>query len=456
LLLLNKVKWKVDICAVEEKKVLIITYYWPPSGGSGVQRWLKFVKYLPSCGVIPYVFTPDNPAFDIRDESLMRDVPEEAEVIRFPIWEPYAAFFKVSGMFGGKKSTKPTDLVSAKKTSLFQQISTWMRGNLLIPDPRVFWVRPSVAFLSDFIRANKISTIITTGPPHSMHLIGYRLRKKNPHIKWMADFRDPWSEWGFLDTLMAGSLAKRIHRRLERKVLQTADVVTTITPFYVRQFTALSGRSVHLLTNGFDEDDFRNLLIQKTDKFIIRHVGIVNEKCNPRPFMQGLKKAMAANSGFAAAVHLDFVGEVHPAFRGYVLEDAMLKAVTSFTPPVPHKELIKLYNTSSLLLLVLEGYKDAEGYMPGKLFEYIATGLPVLGVGPEAGDAADLLGDAHAGKMIRGGDVDSISEELIARYTAWAAPDNLPRNNSLKKYSRKALTENLVNNILNLSDGKGK
>lgn len=437
---------------MKETKVLIITYYWPPSGGSGVQRWLKFVKYLPACGVVPYVFTPENPSFDIRDESLIRDVPPEAEVIRFPIWEPYGAFFKVSKLFGGKTSTKPTDLVATKKTSLFQKVSTWLRGNLMIPDPRVFWVKPSVSFLSDFIRDNKIKTIITTGPPHSVHLIGYRLRKKNPGLKWMADFRDPWSEWGFLDTLMAGPLAKAMHRRLERKVLTTADVVTTITPFYVRQFSRLSGRKVHLLTNGFDEEDFRDLSIRKTEKFVIRHVGIVNEKCNPRPFMQGLKAAMNENPDFGKAVHLDFVGEVHPSFRGYIQEDPQLSAVTTFTPSVPHKELIKLYNTTSLLLLVLEGYKDAEGYMPGKLFEYIATGLPVLGVGPENGDAADLLGKAKAGRMMGGDKLESIKNELQSRYADWAVSNSeVVRSEQMNDYSRASLTKDLTTNILKIN-----
>src|SRR3989337_3522866 len=167
---------------MSNKKILIITYYWPPSGGSGVQRWLKFVKYLPQFGWQPYIFTPENPSFAIRDESLLKDIPVEAEVIRFPIWEPYEAFFKLSSVLGKKKASKPTDLVSMKDQSLFQKISTFVRGNFLIPDPRVFWVRPSVKFLNDFLRDNEINSIVTTGPPHSMHLIGLKLKNKNPSL----------------------------------------------------------------------------------------------------------------------------------------------------------------------------------------------------------------------------------------------------------------------------------
>jgi glycosyltransferase involved in cell wall biosynthesis len=437
---------------VDEKRILVITYYWPPSGGSGVQRWLKFVKYMPQFGVTPFVFTPENPAFHIRDESLQRDVPPEAEIIRFPIWEPYYMFFRISTMLGGKKrSARPTDFVSSKKDSVFQRLATWLRGNLMIPDPRVFWVKPSVKFLTDFIKDNNIDTIITTGPPHSVHLIGYALKKKNHSIRWMADFRDPWSDWGLLDSLRVGTLARKMHKRLESRVLKTADVVTTITPFYVRRFEHLSGRKVHLLTNGYDETDFANLSPVRTEKFVIRHVGIVNEKCNPRPFMQALKEVMLENPKFSEAAQLDFTGEVHPSFRAFVESDGVLAKKTTFTPSVPHKTLINLYNQSSLLLLVLEGYKDAEGYMPGKLFEYLATGLPILGVGPEGGDAADLLQNTKKGLMITGKDLDKLKKEILACFDKWQFTDLQEKNNlavSDSAFSRRILTKRLME-ILN-------
>jgi glycosyltransferase involved in cell wall biosynthesis len=427
------------------KKVLIIAYYWPPSGGSGVQRWLKFVKYLPSTGVKPYVFTPENPSFAIQDESLLQDVPGEATVIRFPIWEPYELFFKLSGAFGKKKTAKPTDVVSLKSESLFQKVSTWIRGNMLIPDPRKFWVNPSVKFLDVYLRQNDIQTIVTTGPPHSMHLIGLKLKQKNPALKWVADFRDPWSEWGFLDSIRAGKRAKQKHQRLERLVTTTADTVVTITPFYVRQFERLSGRKVDLLTNGYDEDDFKKINVRKADKFIIRHVGIVNEKCNPRPFMQAIDKFLEAHPEAKKNVVVDYVGDVHPAFREFVTAKQTLNVVTTFTPAIPHKQLILKYGEASVLLLVLTGYKDAEGYMPGKLFEYIATSLPVLGIGPEVGDAADLLQRARAGEMIDGSKTDRIVDFLYLQYQRWQKEDTMKLNTSASSdYSRRSVTEQLA------------
>src|SRR5688500_16777372 len=402
------------------KKVLIIAYYWPPSGGSGVQRWLKFVKYLAQLGCEPYVFTPENPSFTIRDESLIKDVPSEAEVIRFPIWEPYESFFRLSGALSKKESRKPADLVSTKSNSLLQRLSTFVRANFFIPDPRVFWVRPSVKFLHDFLRENEIRTIITTGPPHSIHLIGYNLKKKNPSLRWLADFRDPWSEWGLLDSLKVSAPVRSIHQKLEAKVLRGADKIITITPFYVRRFEALAQRKVVLLTNGYDEDDFKSLVIQSTEKFTIRHVGIVNEKCDPRPFMAAIQNLMKVNTDFRSKLHIDFVGEVHSNFKDYVLESTELSSITTFTPSVPHVELISMYGRSSLLLLILTGYKDAEGYMPGKLFEYLATGLPVIGTGPTDGDAARLLSAAGAGEMIDGENGERITLKVLEYFSAWS------------------------------------
>ncbi len=425
-------------------KVLIITYYWPPSGGSGVQRWLKFVKYLPSFGWHPFVFTPDNPSFDVRDDSLLNDVPSEATVIRFPIWEPYDAFLKMSSLVDNKRSVTPTAMVAGNPKTVFQKLSTWTRGNLFIPDPRVFWVRPSVRFLNTLLKQEKITTIITTGPPHSIHLIGYRLKKQHPSIKWLVDFRDPWSEWGFLDSLMVGPVAKAIHRRLESKVLKTADNIITITPFYVRQFESLSHRKVSLLTNGFDEDDFKTLTFRPTEKFVIRHVGTVNEKCDPRPFITALEQAIGGHGGFSINVTVDFIGEVHPEFREFVQRSTVASRVVTFSPPVPHKKLVASYGQSNLLLLVLTGYKDAEGYMPGKLFEYLATGLPIIATGPEDGDAANLLKEAGIGNMIDGNNVSKIKDALLAHYLNWKSRLPVPMPTLGLKYSRRAIAMQLT------------
>lgn len=433
----------------QNRKVLIIAYYWPPSGGSGVQRWLKFVKYLPAFGWEPHVFTPENPSFTIKDESLLKDVPDEAEIIRFPIWEPYELFFRSLRLVGAAKNHKPGNFVGGKNKSVFQAITNWIRGNFFIPDPRVFWVRPSVQFLHEYLKENQIRTIITTGPPHSIHLIGLGLKRKNPSLRWFADFRDPWSEWGLLDSLHTGSWARKYHQRLESAVLANADELITITPFYVNRFAALGKRKVQLLTNGYDDDDFKNIHYTRPGKFLIRHVGIINEKCDPRPFMEAVAKTITEHEDFGYAVEIEFIGEVHSSFRSFVENSLVLKRVTKFTGSVPHKDLVQLYGSSAVLLLVLTGYKDAEGYMPGKLFEYLATGLPILGVGPVQGDAASLLKETESGEMIASEKPNEISITLLKYFRQWLANDQpVVKKSGGKNYSRKVLTGRLSELLL--------
>jgi glycosyltransferase involved in cell wall biosynthesis len=343
--------------------------------------------------------------------------------------------------------------VSGKNSGAFQGISAWIRGNLFIPDPRRFWIRPSVKFLTDYIKENEIDFIITTGPPHSLHLIGLKLKNRFPQIRWIADFRDPWSEWGLWDSLSVSNIVRRLHRKMEAEVLTRADEITTITPFYVQRFEALAKRPVKLLTNGFDAEDFQHVTYQTGDKFMIRHIGVINEKCDPRPFMHALQSELVENKSFATDVRVEFIGEVHPDFRRYIEENAILKSVTDFKGNIPHQQLMKIYGSSALLLLILTGYKDAEGFLPGKLFEYLATGLPVLGVGPTRGDAADLLKETGAGALIDSGDLSGIRMSLRGLYKNWQIEYKANTHSAVSKYSRKELTGKLVE-ILSVAGGR--
>ncbi|HZY78057.1 MAG TPA: glycosyltransferase family 4 protein [Cyclobacteriaceae bacterium] len=421
------------------KKVLIITYYWPPSGGSGVQRWLKFVKYLDKAGWETFILTPENPSFSLSDPTLLRDVPANTEVLHLPIWEPYNAFHRLSGLFG-KKKVAQTDMISTGKKSLFQTFSSWVRGNLFIPDPRIFWVRPASAFLSNFVKTNGIEKIITTGPPHSIHLIGLRLKKKFPALKWIADFRDPWSEWDLLDTLSLSDFARKRHKTLERRVLQTADRAITIAPYHVRLFEKSGGRKVDLITNGFDTDDFEQVKRVRTEKFTIRHTGVVDELRDPRPFMVALKKVVGEMNG---DVLVEFIGSVNSAFKEFVNSDPVLKPIVKFTSTVPHKELLQLYGQTDLLLLVLAHTAHASGNLPGKFFEYLASGIPIIAVGPVDGDAADVISKSNAGEIFSRENEIGITEMLRKHYSLWTK-GGAPSTTDATMFTRKKLTDQLI------------
>lgn len=426
---------------MSEKKVLIITYYWPPSGGSGVQRWLKFVKYLPQFGWTPYVFTPENPSFDSKDESLLKDVSSDVEVIKLPIWEPYDVFRRLSLMFSGK-GVNSTDFISTGKKSWFGKIATFVRGNFFIPDPKVFWITPSVRFLKDFLSEQKIGTIITTGPPHSMHLIGLRLKKMNPSLKWIADFRDPWSEWDIYDHLSLTKLARMRHKRLERTVLRNATGVITISLFHVKRLELLGGRKVELITNGFDEDDFKSMIHQRTEKFTIRHIGVVDELRDPRPFLECVMELVQQNEDFSKDVLIEFIGNINSALIEYVKNQPGLKDLVLFKRPINHQQLISIYGETDVLLLVLTNTSIAPGNLPGKLFEYIASGKPILCIGPEDGDAAKIIDQSKLGSVINADKHDALQREIETLYLRWKKfqlkPNTIP-----DAYTRRNLTHKL-------------
>jgi len=424
------------------KKILIVTYYWPPSGGSGVQRWLKFVKYLTRMGWEPYVYTPENPSFTIRDSSLSKDIPDSVEVIKLPIWEPYHIFFRLQRLMG-KKNAEQSDLIITGKKTFFQKISAWIRGNFFIPDARVFWVKPSVRFLTDFVQSNEIHRIITTGPPHSIHLIGLRLKQRLPSLNWIADFRDPWSEWDLLDTLSLTRWARKKHQKLELSVLTKADKVVTIAPYHVRRLEVLGHRKVELITNGFDAEDFSKIERVRSIKFIIRHIGIVDELRDPRPVMEAIKLLAVQHPEMTELITVEFIGNVNTNFKNDVASDDLLARLVIFRNQVPHNELLTLYGQTDLQLLILAHTTIAPGNLPGKFFEYLASGNPILAIGPTDGDAAHVLRDTAAGVIHERKDHEGIKSSLLKFISRWQSGMEV-RPPQLEKFSRESLTRQLI------------
>jgi glycosyltransferase involved in cell wall biosynthesis len=412
-----------------QKRVLIITYYWPPSGGSGVQRWLKFAKYLPEAGWEPVIFTPENPDFDLKDETLLKEISPNLEVIRFPIWEPYQLFAKL------KKQGKshPGRILEQQKRGFLEKIAIWLRANLLVPDPRVFWVKPSVQFLSQLLKEGQIQAIITTGPPHSLHLIGQQLKQKYG-IPWLADFRDPWSQWEFLDTLPMLPFIRRRHEALERKVLQQADVVVTISPTFQRDLEKLSGRKIDLITNGYDPADIPKDFAPRpkaANQLHLVYTGIIDAIRNPLPLMQALKSEFEVGG---EEVSWTFVGKVSEQVQQQVEADPWLQAHIHFAGYVPHHQVFEFYAHTDALVLILTDTKNAKGNIPGKLFEYLATGLPVLALGDPQGDSAALLSDAGAGAVLGHGDLKGMQAKLRELYASAGTQQTL---GSLEAFSRK-------------------
>ncbi len=415
------------------KKVLVITYYWPPSGGSGVQRWLKFTKYLPAFGWQPVVFTPENPSFEVKDESLLHDVPKKVEVIKLPIWEPYGILNKLKG-----RGNQQTDFVKRKKKGVFAKMLLWIRGNFFIPDPRKFWVKPAVKVLEDLLVSNEIDVIITTGPPHSMHLIGHKLKEKLG-IKWVADFRDPWTQWGLFQNFSMTRFAWSKHKRLEQKVLKNADEVITVSHHYAEGLKELYSCKIHVITNGFDDTEFEKVADIKPDNFVIRHLGVVDEHRNPWPLLNAADRLAEQN----IHLNIEFVGNVNETLKAEINEKERLRKCVKFIPYVPHSEVLLLYRKSAVLLSLPMNSENAKGNIPGKIFEYLAAKRPILAIGDTTGDAAQIVKETGAGIIVDESDVEGIMEALLTLKKNFEdGKEIIP--SAIEKYTRKNLTETLA------------
>lgn len=424
------------------KKVLIITYYWPPSGGGGVQRWLKFAKYLPENGWQPIVFTPENPDFNIKDQSLKKDVAADLEVLKFPIWEPFQLFNKIAG----KKNSKNIQqgLVLEKKVLGWKdRLFIWIRGNLFIPDPRMFWIRPSSQFLKDYVLSAGIDAIVTTGPPHSMHLIGYHVHKATG-IPWLADFRDPWSTWDILPKLKVSKLAFRIHRMLEKKVLTHASAITTVSNTWKKELEVLGNREVDVITNGYDEADFPTMGRAQPDKFRITHAGLLNELRDPLALWEALRELCIEDASFYNDLELRLVGILGEALLSRLQADHILGKILKIDGYLSHKQVLLEYQRAEVLLLILNQSANATGHIPGKLFEYLAVGKPVLTLGPEEGDAAFLIKDSKGGFVCGFDEKDKIKEALTTLYLQFKSDGTHGVTGDTGHLTRRNLTKKLV------------
>ena len=422
------------------KRVLIITYYWPPSGGSGVQRWLKMSKYLPEYGWQPVIYTTENAEYPIIDHTLEKDVCPEAEVIRRPIVEPYNFYKKFLGI-NKQEKVKVGFASESKKSGWKEKLSVWIRGNCFIPDARRWWVNPSVRYLKHYLEEHPVDAIISTGPPHSMHLIAMKL-KKATGLTWIADFRDPWTEIDFYDELHLTRWADRKQHELERQVLTQADKVVTIGWESARSLGRLGNRNVRVIPNGYDWNvDSTQQTTPLSHEFTLTHIGVATPSRNAPQLWTALKELKEKETDFGKNLKIKLVGQVDRSIIEN-LNAVGLKENTEIIPYIPHSEILQMQQSSQVLLLLINNTPNAKGILTGKLFEYLASGRPILCIGPENGDAARVLKETHAGLTVDFEDKEKMMEIIKDLYQKYL-DEGLPANTSkeIEKYSRRAFAE---------------
>ncbi|MGE6397783.1 glycosyl transferase family 1 [Chryseobacterium scophthalmum] len=425
---------------MEDKKILIITYYWPPAGGPGVQRWLKFAKYLPEFGWKPIIYTPENPSYPLLDESLMNDVPEDLEIVRTKIWEPYQLAEKLNK---SNKKFKAGQFDVGNNQSWKSKLSIWVRGNFFIPDARVFWVNPSTQFLEQYLKINNIKTIVTSGPPHSMHLIGLNLKKKFPDLKWIADFRDPWTEISYYKHLKLTNRSDKKHRHLESEVFKNADI-TLATSYTDAENFRKNGANAFCITNGFDETDASTSLSMtgKVSKFTLSYIGVLEQLRNPENLWKALDNLVKTNADFAENFNLKFVGRIDDKILE-VIEKSSLKDHIQNLGYVSHDKAVDEMAKSSLLLITNFPNDSSKGIIPGKIFEYLATGKQIISFGPNEADVAKILDETKAGKHFGYNDSKEIEDFILEKFELWKNGNLLENTQNIEQFSRRNLTKQL-------------
>ncbi|MGG6230571.1 glycosyltransferase family 4 protein [Tenacibaculum sp. SDUM215027] len=415
-------------------KVLIITYYWVPAGGSGIQRWLKFVKYLRDFNIEPIVYTVNEAKYPIIDDSLKNDVPNNLEVLKSPIWEPndLLSIFK-------KKETKTSAGFLAPNPSFIGKVMQYVRANYFIPDARKFWVKPSVKKLKKYLKENAIDAIITTGPPHSLHLIGLQL-KKELGVKWIADFRDPWTDIDYFHQLPLTEKSKAKHHQLEQEVLRYADVSLVVGETMKKNYQKFS-KNIHVITNGFDYglNNKMNVILDK--KFSITHIGLMNADRNPEVLWRALLELCEEDKEFTEDLEIKLIGKVAEEVEKS-LEVHQFKNITKIAY-VPHKEVQQHQKTSQVLLLAVNKVPSAKGIITGKIFEYLQAKRPILAVGPEDGDLAEILAKTKSGAIVDFDDVVRMKKEIKLLYNQYKKGALEVNSENIEQYHRKKLTEKL-------------
>ena len=414
------------------KKLLIITYYWPPCGGVGVQRWLRFIKYLPQYGWEVTVITTQNGDYPAIDETLIKEVPSDVKVIRTKT-PTFSGLYKKAG----ENKIPYGSLEINSSDSLFKKISIWIRLNLIIPDARKIWNRFAFKAARKELLTNKYDAVITTGPPHSTHLIGLKMKKRF-NINWIADFRDPWTQMGYLKNVKRLKLTGYLDKLLEDKVVENSDAIIAASQKIIDDLNC-SNNKTDLITNGFDPDDYKGIeQDKKNDNFNLNYFGTLPPESNP---ISVLKAVLKLHKKGITDIKMNFWGNISVGVKEQ-LTILDTNEIVKFHKHIVHKEAIELMSNSSMLLLMINNVKNNEGIITAKIFEYLGSRVTILGVGPLKSEPAKILQETGSGMMFQYDDINAIADHIENEHKLWKQGKETV-SKDIKKYNCVNLTKKL-------------
>ncbi len=433
------------------KKVLIITYYWPPAGGIGVLRCLKLAKYLRHYGWEPVIFTADNAHYPSLDYTNVKDIPEGITVLKQPIWEPYQLYKWFTGK-DKQANVNNVFYVREDQHRLTYKLSVWIRSNFFIPDARARWIKPSLRFLLKYLKDNPVQAIFSDGPPHSNTRIATILKAKT-NIPWLADFQDPWTQVDYFQYLHLTPPALRLHQAMEQAVFRLADKITIVSPSWKKDLEAIGAKAVAVIPWGYDPDDYVPFhTVKASPKFSITHLGILGYDRNPEGLFQALASLGKSIPGFIDHLDIILVGQVDPAVIT-AIHDAGLASVCTLTGNVSREEALSIAASSTILLLLLNQQPNAQGRIPGKLFEYLALNRPIITLGPTHADAANITTETQSGVALDYLDDDGMMKALTHYYREFIAGRLAhPIQHDISQYDVRVLTGKIAGLLTEITE----
>ncbi|MCS7013636.1 MAG: glycosyltransferase [Chloroherpetonaceae bacterium] len=434
------------------KHLLIVAYYFPPSGGPGVQRVLKFVKYLREFEVRPVVLTVENGDFPVRDESLLSEIPPDVKVYRTPIFEPYRIYRKLTG----KPADAPVDVNNIPKPgerrTLAEHFAEFVRSNFFIPDARIGWLFYATAQGRKIIEQEAIDCLYSSSPPYTCALIARSL-KRQTGLPWIAGFRDPWT--GFLSTPVRYGLAKKIDEHLERSVYAECDRLEVawagIGKDFQKKYPDINAEKIVHIENGFDEADIPDLRFPRNEKFTVCYTGSMYGKRSPEQFLTAVRSLVQQGKVDVEKIELKFIGRfganILPLF-----EEPTLKPSIVVKPYMPHSESIRELLSADVLLLVVDESTDSAEIVPGKVYEYLGTKRPIIALAPD-GAIAMLIRETNAGIVAHFHDQNAIEQAFLHYYERFWQCQPLweGKPDAIRKYTRRESAKKLAALVFQLT-----
>ncbi len=435
------------------KKVLIISYYWPPAGGPGSQRALKFAKYLPQFGWEPVILTVKNGEFAYLDHSLENEVRPHWEVYYSKTYEPFTFYKKLTG----KKPTSalPVGQLTQKTDHVPEKIFRWFRTQLFIPDARAGWIFPGYLKARKIIRKENIHAVFSSSPPHSLQLIAYLVNKEFK-LPWVADFRDPWTDIQYYKVSHRSLFTRKLDQSLENLVLRQSDYITTVSRSIAKSLLAkvnpdLQKEKTAIIPNGWDPDDFLEDPKLNTKKFDIVHTGNLNATQNPLILWKSLQSLLKKVPDMRKNVRIRFIGRIHESILKS-FEAHGLNTIIENLPFLPHLQVIREINKASLLLSVVPDVPDNNGIVMSKNFEYIGSGLPILVIGPPHSDIGLIISQFSHSRICDYTDQRGCEKFIRDRYRFWKDhKKSLSSKKQREQFSRVALTGKLAEVLKSIS-----